>query len=404
MRQLKSAAQAALVLLCSLSIQLVQAQQTGVDSALLQRIEALEQHAADYKPGESHLMIVGLATFGFNANKTTVTLPDGTKQSQKTNSLGDADRYEFSPMLLWRHGTKWLMEFEPSFDGNTIGVNWANISYFAAPGLVIHAGYFVLPFGIYNKRLAAGWIDKLAPDPVGLDLPGSDFGIGISGGFPLGNMKWAYDVSLTNGLQLLPDGELQGAGIVDNNLNKTVTGRLSLLPFSNSCLEIGVSGLYGGLATGAPYNNANAGMYGADLNFVKSFAPILVNVKGQFSRLLVNSQQYVKPTDSSSYTFENRSNSSFIQCSLRPTGAQNTLLKNLELAFRYVNYETPVNSFWGQNYHEEDLGLDYWLSWRTVLKFTYGWSRSTNTSDNSSGQKGVITDMRNLYLQFSIQL
>lgn len=382
----------------------VRAQQTGVDSSVLQRLDALEQQVADHKPGESHLMIVGLATFGFVYTKTTVTPPGGPAQSQKTTSLGDGDRYEFSPMLLWRHGTKWLMEFEPSFDGNQLGVNWANISYFAAPGFIVHAGYFVLPFGIYNKRLAAGWIDKVAPDPVGIDLPGSDFGVGISGGLPLGSMKWSYDVSLTNGLQLQPDGELQGVGIVDNNLNKTVTGRLALLPFSNSCLEIGASGLYGGVAAGAPYNNANATMYGADLNFVKTFSPFLVNVKSQYSRMLVNSQQYIKPTDTSQYSFDNKSTSFFAQASVRPTGAQNAFVKNLELAFRYVNFQTPEGSFWGQNYHEEDLGLDYWFSWRTVLKLTYAWTRGTNTSDQTSGFNGGIIDTNNLYLQFSIQL
>ncbi|MBS1602681.1 MAG: hypothetical protein JST42_08430 [Bacteroidetes bacterium] len=404
MNTLALARRTAIGVLCALCTLTASSQQSTVDSNLLRRIDALEQQIADQKPGESHLMIVGLATFGFNVNKTTITPPGGPGQSQKTVSLGDADRYEFSPMLLWRHGTKWLVEFEPSFDGNTIGVNWANISYFAVPGLIIHAGYFVLPFGIYNKKLAAGWIDKVAPDPAGLDLPGTDFGVGVSGGLPLGNMKWTYDLSLTNGLQLMPDGELQGAGIVDNNLNKTVSGRLSLLPFSNGCLEVGVSALYGGVAAGEPFNNANTTMYGADLNFVKTFSPFLVNVKGQYSRMLVNSQPYIKPTDSSEYTFDNRSNSTFIQCSFRPVSAPNAFVRNLELAFRYVNYETPANSFWGQNYHEEDLGLDYWLSWRTVFKITYAWSRSTNSSDITSGQKGVVTGMNNLYFQFSIQL
>src|SRR5579872_3680700 len=340
MRQLRSTVRGiALVLTIANNPFFATAQAVTVDSSVLDRLTALEQQVADHKPGESHFLVVGLTTFGFVRSKTTVTPPGGSPQAATIVSLGDADRYEFSPMLLWRHGTKWLLEFEPSFDGNNLGVNWANISYFAVPGLIIHAGYFVLPFGIYNKRLAAGWIDKVAPDPVGIDLPGSDFGIGISGGLPLGNMKWTYDVSLTNGLQLMPDGELQGAGIIDNNLNKTVTGRLSLLPFSNSCLEIGVSGLYGGVASGAPYNNANAKMYGGDLNFVKTFSPILVNVKGQFGRLLTNSQQYIKPTDSSMYTFENTSTSTFIQCSFRPTGAPNTFVKNLELAFRYVNFQ-----------------------------------------------------------------
>ena len=170
-------------LVFSISGNIAKAQQPSVDSALMDRVSTLEQQVADQKPGESHFMVVGLATFGFVQSKTTYTPIGGTSQSVKTNSLGDADRYELSPMLLWRHGTKFLVEFEPSFDGNSLGVNWANITYFAAPGLAIHAGYFVLPFGIYNKRLAAGWIDKVAPDPVGVDLPGTDFGIGVSGGW-----------------------------------------------------------------------------------------------------------------------------------------------------------------------------------------------------------------------------
>jgi hypothetical protein len=218
-------------------------------------------------------------------------------------------------------------------------------------------------------------------------------------------MKWSYDLSLTNGLQLLPDGELQGAGIVDNNLNKTVCGRLALLPFPNSSLEVGISGLYGGVAdAGSGFLNANAKLYGADLNFVKSFSPILLNVKSQWSRTLVTRQQYIKPTDSTNFSFDNKSSSFFAQVSLRPTGSGNKLLKNLEFAFRYVDNKTPAGSFWGANFHEEDLGVDYWLSWRTVLKCTYAWSRGTNTSDATGGGNGVITDMNNLYLQFSIQL
>jgi hypothetical protein len=383
----------------------VKGQQKVVDSALLDRISALEQQVADQKQGESHFMVVGLTSFGFVNNKTRFTPPGGPTQTSKTNSLADVDHYELSPMLLWRHGTKWLVEFEPSFSGGSLGVNWADVSYFAAPGLTIKAGYFVVPFGIYNKRLAAGWIDKLATDPMGIGQSGTDYGVEVSGGLPLGNMKWSYDVSLTNGLQLLPDGELQNAGIVDNNNNKMVSGRLGLLPFSNSSLEVGVSGLYGGVAdAGSGYNNANASMYGADLSYVKNFNPILLNVKGQINWLKVNRQNYINPTDNSSYTFDNKTTSAFAQCSIRPIGADNAFVKNLELAFRYVNYTTPGNSVWGQKYKEEDLGLDYWLSWRTVLKFTYAWSHSPSTANVSAGGTPGVTDQSILYLQFSIQL
>ena len=379
------------------------AQQTPADSALLGRIAALEQQVADQKPGESHFMVVGLGTFGYVSNKTTFTAPGTAGQIIRTNSLGDADHYELSPMLMWRHSNNLLVEFEPSFDGNTLGVNWANISYFAAPGLVIHAGYFVVPFGIYNKKLAAGWIDKLAGDPQGIDLPGSDFGIGFSGGFPLGDMKWGYDVSLTNGLQLLPDGEIQNAGIVDNNKGKMISGRISLLPLANSSLEIGVSGLHSNAGdAGSSFTGANVTMYGADINFVKTFNPILMNVKGQYNRIEVSRQTFTSPIDSSAFSFSNITSSSFIQASLRPVGVNN-FLKNFEVAYRYSKYTTPNGSAWGQNFHENDFGLDYWLSWRTVMKFTYARSHSLGTSSVIAGGTPGITDVNSIYLQFSVE-
>jgi hypothetical protein len=406
MRPVKTVTQWMILTLPFLAIvNIARAQQTVVDSALLARVAALEQQVADHKPGEDHFMVVGLTTFGFVYNKTTFTPPGGPRQITKTNSFADANNYELSPMFLWRHGTKWLVEFEPSFTGGTLGVNWADVSYFAAPGLIVRAGYLVLPFGVYSKRLAAGWINKIAGDPLGINPAGTDYGVEVLGGFPLGNMKWSYDVSLSNGLQLQPNGELLNIGIVDNNNNKTVSGRLGLLPFSNSSLDIGISGLYGNVAdAGSNYVNANTTMYAADLNYVKTFNPILINVKGQYNLVKVNSQQYIKPTDSTAYTFDNTTHSAFAQISIRPVSAESKLLKNLELAFRYVNYKSPGNSLWGQNYHEEDIGLDYWLTWRTVLKFTYAMSHGVSTANVSAGGTAGTTDMSSIHLQFSIQL
>ena len=391
------------IMLILLSFNTAKAQQTTADSALLGRIAILEQQVADQKPGESHFMVAGLTTFGYVSSKTTFTAPGAMGQITRANSFGDADHYELSPMFLFRHGDNLLVEFEPSFDGSNLGVNWANISYFAAPGLVVHAGYFVVPFGIYNKKLAAGWIDKLAGDPAGIDLPGTDFGIGFSGGFPLGDMKWGYDVSLTNGLQLLPDGELQNAGIVDNNKGKMLSGRVSLLPFSNSSLEIGVSALHSNAGdAGSTFTSANVTMYGADINFVKTFSPFLVNIKGQYNKINVTPQTYTSPVDSSLFSYNNVTSSAFAQISVRPVGADN-FLKNFEVAYRYSNYTTPAGSAWGQNFHENDFGLDYWLSWRTVLKFTYAQSRSLSTSSVTAGGTPGLTNVNSLYLQFSVE-
>ncbi len=177
---------------------------TVVDSSLLDRVNTLEQQANYIKPRESHLMAVGLLTFGYVSNKTTVTY-NGSSSVSKTNSIGDADHFEFSPMFLWRHGNKFLMEFEPSFTSGGLGVNWAVASFYATPGLILRGGYLVLPFGSYNKREAAGWINKFASDPEG--IPGtSDFGVEAEGGIQAGTTKWSYDFALSNGMQLQPDG------------------------------------------------------------------------------------------------------------------------------------------------------------------------------------------------------
>lgn len=384
------------------------AQQTAVvDSSLLDRISALEQQVHEQRSGEDHFMVVGLTTFGF-FNTRTVNTAGGVSQVSKTNSLGDATDYEFSPMLLWRHGDKFLMSFEPSFNNDGLSVNWADISWFAAPGLIVRGGYLVIPFGIYNKRLAAGWINKFATDPIGItDIPAnSDYGVEVEGGFPLGTMKWSYDVALTNGMQLLLDGELDGTGISDINLNKTVSGRFGLLPFSNSSLEVGVSGLYGNVAApGSGFVNANTSMFAGDLSFVRTFHPFLVNIKAQYDLVKVNRQPFVSPVDSTkSYSFDNTTKNGFAQISFRSTGAGHNWLKNLELAYRYGNLTTPSGSLWGAKTAASDVALDYWLSWRSVIKVTYEFSNGNSTTDPNIGAGSGNTKTYSWYVQFSIQL
>jgi hypothetical protein len=381
------------------------AQNVVVDSSLLDRITALEGQVNYKKPGESHLMVAGLATFGFVANKTTNTI-GGVSTTTKSNTFGDPDTYEFSPMFLWRHGTKFLMEFEPSFADNSLGVNWADVSYFAAPNLIFRVGYLVLPFGTYSKRLAAGWIDKLATDPMGIaDMAPTDFGFEMEGGLPLGNMKMSYDVALSNGSQLLSDGSLTSGNLTDNNKNKTLTARLGLLPFSNSCLELGVSGMFGKVGDeGSGYANAKGDMYAFDLNFVKTLTPLLVNIKGQYNIANITNEDYVDPQNSNqTYTFNNHTTAGFAQASIRPTSGSN-FIKNLELAGRYTSYNLPANSTFGTNQHTVTVGLDYWLSWRTVFKFTYEAYKGNSTASQQLGAYTGLTNMNSFYIQFSTEL
>ncbi|HLK29106.1 MAG TPA: hypothetical protein VKT28_11055 [Puia sp.] len=380
------------------------AQQTVVDSSVLDRISELEKQMSAKKSGEDHFMVVGLATLGFASYKTTNTL-NGVSSITKGNSFPDADNFEFSPMLLWRHGKNFLVEFEPSFNNNGLSVNWADVSWFAAPGLIVRAGYLVLPFGTYSKREAAGWIDKLATDPMGIaDMAPTDYGLEIEGGIPFGSMKMNYDVALSNGNQLLADGTLTSGNISDNNNNKTITARLGLLPFSNSSLEVGVSGMFGKVGDqGTDIQNKMGRFYAFDLNYVKTFNPVLVNIKSQYNIQDIDKVDYINPADSSTYTFNNHTTSFFIQGSFRPVGASG-FLKNLELAGRYTTFNTPANSTFGSDQHTITVGLDYWLNWRTVFKITYESYKGNSTASKELGAFTGLTTTNSLFVHFAIQL
>lgn len=381
-------------------------QTTVVDSALLDRVSALEQQAAEQQPGEDHLMVGGLMTFGLVTGKTTNTI-GGVSSVSRTSTFGNADTYEFSPMLLWRHSNKFLMEFEPSFNNDGLSVNWADVSYFAAPGLILRAGYMVIPFGIYNKRLAAGWIDKLATDPIGLDVPNeADYGFEAMGGFQLGNAKWSYDVGIFNGMQLLSDGELQGTGINDNNINKTISGRLGFLPFSNSSLEAGVSALTGKVGDqGSAYASARTNMYAFDLSTVQRLNPLTVNIKAQYNIVNVDRENYLNPNDSTqTYTYNNHSTSAFGIISVRPSYVNNSFWKNVEASVRWADYIAPANSAWGSNTTQITEGLAYWLSWRSVLKLTHETQNGNSTVNPLISPSTGNTKTDYWFIQFSIEL
>jgi len=373
---------------------------TVVDSSLLDRINTIEQEASFIKPEDSHLMIVGLLTFGYVSNKTTVTYNSASEVS-KTSSLGDADHFEFSPMLLWRHGKKFLLEFEPSFSADGVGVNWAAVSYYATPGLILRGGYLVLPFGTYNKRLAAGWINKLAFDPEGIP-ESTDFAVEAEGGFQAGTMKWSYDIAISNGMQLQPDGTTQFVGITDNNKNKTFTGRIGWLPFANSSLELGASYMTGKVGD---VGNTTANLYALDLNLVENLSPFQINVKGQYSESKLDNADYINPINSSTYTFNNHTKTGYIIAAIRPMFSKNNIVKNFEVAARYGNYTTPANSLWGTRDNSLALSLNYWLNWRTVVRYSYEGIKGTNTvSTDLGGNTGEVTKSNSMYVQFCIEL
>ena len=380
------------------------AQESNSDSSLLDRINTLEEEVAHIKPGDSHLMVAGLLTFGYVSNKTTVTY-NGSSTVSKTNNIGDADHFEFSPMFLWRHGKNFLMEFEPSFSADGLGVNWAAVSYYATPGLIVRGGYLVLPFGAYSKRLAAGWINKLASDPEGVP-DATDFAVEAEGGLQAGTMKWSYDFALSNGMQLKPDGTTQFVGISDNNKNKTFTGRIGWLPLSNSSLELGASIMTGKVGdAGLKIEHASANLYALDLNLIENLQLFQINIKGQYSEAKLDHADYINLVDSSTYSFDNQTKTGYIMAAVRPMFSQNKVVKNFEIAARYGNYTSPANSLWGTKDNSLALSLNYWINWRTVARFSYEEIKGTNSvGANLGGNPGEVTKSNSMYLQFCIEL
>jgi hypothetical protein len=146
-------------------------------------------------------------------------------------------------------------------------------------------------------------------------------------------------------------------------------------------------------------------MYAADLSYYKKLGPVTVTAKAQYQVQSVNTQNFVNPADpTQTYTFTNNVTSTFAQVSLRPTGLENKF-RNLELGYRYVSHTAPQASLFGQTWTENDISLNYWLSWRQVLKLCYESVKNTTYDTPVLGVTGVAGDMNisRIILQFSTE-
>ncbi len=82
------------------------------------------------------------------------------------------------------------------------------------------------------------------------------------------------------------------------------------------------------------------------------------------------------------YTFGNNSNSFYAQLSYRPTMAESDFMKKLEFVGRYSNFNAPEGAEWEEQSEQYAFGLNYWLTWRSVIKIAY------QTTDSVGGHDG----------------
>lgn len=361
------------------------------------RLDELTEKVEYLKPGTSRFLLRGYAHSGleYHQDDDELTFVGGS----------------FNPLFIYRQSEKLLFESELDMgfeeDGAfDIGLEYANISYLLTKTLNIRVGKLFVPFGIFVERLHPAWINKLPTAPLGYGhdgiLPGTDIGIELRGGAYAGNLKYNYAFYVVNGPQF-NDGEeeedeagkIEYGKIPDNNKNKAFGGRIGILPFSNSSLEVGFSGMFA--KTGArdsEYEDISSQLYAVDLTYVKSIPAIksVVDIKAQANLVNNDDADFIDPEDTTgvaTYTFDNSSSAYFAQLSIRPSFVNSPVLRNLELVGRYSSIDTPEGSLWEANDDKWDFGLNYWVNWRTVVKVSFSSGKLTGEAEDEEGVEGI---------------
>ncbi|WP_241459799.1 OprO/OprP family phosphate-selective porin [Aquimarina megaterium] len=338
-----------------------------------------------------------------------------TGDEEESTFLGAA----FAPIFLYKHSDRLMFEAELEFvlEGNEleVGLEYADVMYVLNKNMTVRAGKFLLPFGTFMERLHPAWINRLPTRPLGFGhdgiAPSSGIGVELRGAFDLGGPKLNYSVYSTNGPRL-KDGseEPEEAGILkfqnyeDNNLAKAYGGRIGVLPFSDSSAELGFSA-YSTSGTGkedSQYEDVGAFLFALDFSYVKPISPLkgIVDIKAQYNNSNVDTATFIEvheDGDAEEYSFDNQSNSFYAQISYRPTMAGSDFMKKLEFVGRYSDFNAPEGAEWEETSVQYAFGLNYWLSWRSVVKFSY------QTTETEGGHDGDgITNTDGLFLHWAI--
>lgn len=362
----------------------------------------------EFKPSETQFMIRGFASAGFSSFNT-----NGDKNSS-FNSNG------LTPIFLFKQSDRLMFESELELNianqSLEIGVEYADIIYVLNNYMTVRAGKFLLPFGTFMERLHPSWINRMPTRPLGYGeggiAPMAGVGVDLRGAFRVGASTMNYSVYSTNGPALITpnsndpmeSGMLTFGNLKDNNNSRAYGGRIGLLPFSDSSTEIGFSYCTTNNVgdKGSVYENLGSKLYAIDFSFVKQIPEIggIVDIKSQYNNSRVDNITYTveeTPGVFENLIFNNISSSYYGQLSFRPTMSSNNFIKNLEFVCRYSELSTPIGSGWASDKKEFSFGLNYWLSWHSLLKLNYQ-NITGKTGTNLAGK----FDQKALFLNWAI--
>ena len=188
-----------------------------------------------------------------------------------------------SPVILYSMGSDFLFETELEFglsgQVTTTSLEYAQIDYLGFERVVVIAGKFLLPFGVFSERLHPTWINKMPNAPVlyghahggvaeGSLMPVlSDAGVLVRYNLPMNN-EWTLDLSgwVSQGPVLVShDDEGDGHDDEGDGHDDEHAGKTGASVETNSVAEIEIPQIGFGIAFDD--NNKNK-MLGGRIGFV----------------------------------------------------------------------------------------------------------------------------------------
>jgi hypothetical protein len=247
------------------------------------------------KGGAEKMLLAGEVSYLYQSNvqKAFNGIP-----AIKTNSFG-SDPLGLMLMPLVKLTDRLFLDVQVAVSANpgvglgggaSASLNEAIIYYHVANGVNVFAGNFQPRTGLY-EGIMDDFTNRYCTTPVGMGISaGTESGVGIQGGFQCGYSKLLYQVYVANGPRLTVDstgatnGQLDYSNYTDNNQGKAIGGEIGLLPFSNSSLELGISGQYTPTTgdAGSPLENISNTTFAGYLNYYHTFSPIMVRLQGQY--------------------------------------------------------------------------------------------------------------------------
>ncbi|OGI51478.1 MAG: hypothetical protein A3A87_02995 [Candidatus Muproteobacteria bacterium RIFCSPLOWO2_01_FULL_60_18] len=338
---------------------------TAATKAELEELRKEVREAKEWRHTDSMAHLAGYAAVNYTAPE---------------NGTGTFNGTTFNPIFHYAY-KDWLLldsELEIALKDNgesEFTFEYMTVDLVLNDSMVLLAGKFLSPIGMFRRNLHPAWVNKLPSAPVGFNhgqaVPLADVGVQLAGGIPLGAMRANYAIYTGNGPML----ELNAAGTeieqigteglgADNNGNKSVGGRFGLLPIPR--LEIAVS-----FATAKASDDMGMtgkrdyDVTGADFSWqVAGF-----DLRGEYAKTKLG-EDTVSMVDPAAKTWK----AWYAQGAWRIPGT------NWEPVLRYGKYERPRSTVVATK--QWAPGINYLFASHVIAKLAYEFNKTEGVQDD----------------------